>query len=321
MRRRAKLSTRILISQVVILFITMCIGFGLFVRVTSDQLDRQYQQRALSIAQSVAGMPQVRQALLPTTSARTATCRRWPTSVQRTTGADFVVVINTDRLRLTHPLPDLIGQPIERTGVRHGRPELHRPSTPACSGRRRTARRRCSRPDGTRDRRGVRRHPGTPGLRRAVAGTAVIAPVHGAGAGFRRDRGAGAGAAAQAHHVRPGTARDRAAAAGTRGHAARRPRGRDHLRPEGHVTLINDEAARLTRAAHGRDRQAAGRAAARRPAARRCCPAQLAGPDQLVLTDDYRLVVNRMAVRLAGRALGAVVTLRDRTEMDELLRN
>jgi two-component system CitB family sensor kinase len=43
------------------------------------------------------------------------------------------------------------------------------------------------------------------------------------------------------------------------------------------------------------------------------------GPDQLVVTDEHRLVVNRMPVKLAGRAFGAVATLRDRTEMDDLL--
>jgi two-component system CitB family sensor kinase len=46
----------------------------------------------------------------------------------------------------------------------------------------------------------------------------------------------------------------------------------------------------------------------------------LVGDDELVLTDDYCLVVNRMPVILAGRPHGAVVTLRDRTEMSGLMR-
>src|SRR5207302_8124624 len=44
------------------------------------------------------------------------------------------------------------------------------------------------------------------------------------------------------------------------------------------------------------------------------------GPDQVVLTDEFLLVVNRMPVRLAGRDVGSVVTLRDRTELEALLR-
>ncbi len=43
-------------------------------------------------------------------------------------------------------------------------------------------------------------------------------------------------------------------------------------------------------------------------------------PDEFVLTDDYSLVVNRMPVTLGGRPHGAVVTLRDRTELAALLR-
>jgi two-component system CitB family sensor kinase len=44
------------------------------------------------------------------------------------------------------------------------------------------------------------------------------------------------------------------------------------------------------------------------------------GPDEVVLTDDYCLTVNRMPVVLAGQPHGAVATLRDRTEMSGLLR-
>ena len=39
-----------------------------------------------------------------------------------------------------------------------------------------------------------------------------------------------------------------------------------------------------------------------------------------MITDEHSLVVNRMAVEWTGRPLGAVVTLRDRTEVDELMR-
>jgi two-component system CitB family sensor kinase len=50
----------------------------------------------------------------------------------------------------------------------------------------------------------------------------------------------------------------------------------------------------------------------------------LAGPDaikdDLVLTDDHFLVINRMPVTLNGRPHGSVVTFRDRTEVEGLLR-
>ena len=42
--------------------------------------------------------------------------------------------------------------------------------------------------------------------------------------------------------------------------------------------------------------------------------------DETVVTDDYVLVVTRMPVNLGGRALGAVITIRDRTELAGLVR-
>jgi two-component system CitB family sensor kinase len=47
---------------------------------------------------------------------------------------------------------------------------------------------------------------------------------------------------------------------------------------------------------------------------------KLTGADQVVVTDEHILVVNRMPVSHQGRELGAVVTLRDRTELEGLLR-
>jgi len=44
------------------------------------------------------------------------------------------------------------------------------------------------------------------------------------------------------------------------------------------------------------------------------------GPDQLVLTDQHLLIVNRMPVRVRQRDTGCVVTVRDRTELEALLR-
>lgn len=44
------------------------------------------------------------------------------------------------------------------------------------------------------------------------------------------------------------------------------------------------------------------------------------GRDDIVFTDDFCLVINRKPVTLRGRPHGAVVTLRDRTEMAALLR-
>src|SRR5206468_3397237 len=44
------------------------------------------------------------------------------------------------------------------------------------------------------------------------------------------------------------------------------------------------------------------------------------GPDQIVLVEDRVLVANRVPVSVRGRSVGAVVTLRDRTELEALIR-
>ncbi|BAS18430.1 histidine kinase (plasmid) [Arthrobacter sp. Hiyo8] len=41
----------------------------------------------------------------------------------------------------------------------------------------------------------------------------------------------------------------------------------------------------------------------------------------MALTEDALLVVNRMPVATAGRSIGSVVTLRDRTEIEALVRD
>jgi two-component system CitB family sensor kinase len=88
---------------------------------------------------------------------------------------------------------------------------------------------------------------------------------------------------------------------------------------EGRVTLINDEARRLV---------PLGATGLGRPIEELVAPGRLrdlltgalGGRDQVVLTDEHVLVVNRMPVSRNGRDLGSVVTLRDRTELEGLLR-
>ncbi|MFG2480875.1 sensor histidine kinase [Streptomyces fagopyri] len=88
--------------------------------------------------------------------------------------------------------------------------------------------------------------------------------------------------------------------------------------PEGRVTVINDEARHLL----GLGTALGSRLDELLPEGRlrRALDGSLTGTDITVLTDDHCLAVNRMPVTLHGRALGAVVTVRDRTELVGLLR-
>jgi two-component system, CitB family, sensor kinase len=87
----------------------------------------------------------------------------------------------------------------------------------------------------------------------------------------------------------------------------------------GRITMINDEAQRLL----GVDPGAVGRRlSAALPAGRvqEVLTGETQGLDEIIVLRDRVLVVNRMPVELRGRAIGAVITLRDRTELDTLAR-
>ena len=53
---------------------------------------------------------------------------------------------------------------------------------------------------------------------------------------------------------------------------------------------------------------------------RRIVAGEVNGPDLVVVTDENLLVLNRMPVIVAGRNIGWVVTIRDRTELEALVR-
>ena len=55
-----KLSSQILMAQLVILVATIGIGFVLFAHVERGHLDKEYEARAASIASTVSGVPSIR---------------------------------------------------------------------------------------------------------------------------------------------------------------------------------------------------------------------------------------------------------------------
>jgi two-component system CitB family sensor kinase len=316
--RRTKLSTRILVSQVAILFVTMCLGFGLYATLTADQLDQQYQQRALSIAQSVAAMPEVGQALLAEDVRPASTVQALASRVAQSTGARFIVVINTSGVRLTHPMPSLIGQRIsEPLHVLDGRPFTD--VDPGTLGPSADGFAPVFGPDGRvigEVSAGIQEKQVSGALWHElplIALYTVLALLFGAIAALllaRRLKRTTFGL--ELHEIARLLQEREAMLHGVR-------EGVITFDPDGNITLINDEARRLI----GLRADAIGhRLDEFLPAGRlrEVLSGEPAGPDQLVITDEHSLVVNRMAVSLTGRALGAVVTLRDRTEVDELMR-
>src|SRR5579862_2190341 len=107
---RQRLSTQVVIMMVAILVLTMAGGFFVVQRNMYRQLNDQFENRALSIAQTLAGEQNV--AAQAASGRPGGQLQVLATQVKRETGALFVVITNARGIRLTHPNPALIGTPI-----------------------------------------------------------------------------------------------------------------------------------------------------------------------------------------------------------------
>src|SRR5690625_627154 len=101
-----KIKMIILIS---LLIIGIFIIFGLFLRsFLSTTMEDQIGKRALSVAQSVANMPELREAFH--LEAPATLIQEMVTPIQQDTGAEFIVVGNKEGIRYSHPEPDHLGK-------------------------------------------------------------------------------------------------------------------------------------------------------------------------------------------------------------------
>ncbi|WP_244174992.1 sensor histidine kinase [Streptomyces misionensis] len=126
--RRPRLRTRTVLLQCAVVTLVVSTAFGAFAYDSEQRLTREYQQRALAVARTVAGEPAVR-----------ADADRWSAAaerpgggaahvsravlagsplnaraeeVRRAAGALFVVVTDDRGTRLTHPDPAQLGRPV-----------------------------------------------------------------------------------------------------------------------------------------------------------------------------------------------------------------
>src|SRR3984893_9814553 len=125
MRRRRQLSSRILTSVVVILIASTLVGFGLVTQYQRGTLEHEYQLRAQSIAQTFAATPSIRLAMARRNPADRRLIQSLGLQVMRETGASYIVVIDANGIRYSHPHPDQIGKRIkERVIALDGRDHL-----------------------------------------------------------------------------------------------------------------------------------------------------------------------------------------------------
>jgi two-component system, CitB family, sensor kinase len=316
-RRLRPLSTQILLLQVAIIVLTVSAGFAVSLLQARRQIDHEEGQQSLAIARSVASMPAVRAAFALPHPERVID----PIAerIRGRTHAAFIVVANRQGIRYSHPDRSKIGQKIstdpsvalsgkEYVGVQTGTlGRSVRAKTPVYGPTGNviglvsvgvlesavTARLIADLP--------VILIPPLLGLALGVLGSVLLARrIKRQTFGLEPNEIATLLEQREAvlHGIREGTiATDRS----------------------GRITLVNDEARRLL----SLDGDVVGRKLADvvPPGhVREVMSGNVHEPDQVVLVDEHVLVVNRMPVSVRGKSIGAVVTLRDRTELESLMR-
>ena len=314
---RLRLSTQIVLLQLAIVSLTLGTGVTVSILQARAQLDRESGRQSLAIARTVSQIPEIRAAFSQPQPERII--NPIAERIRRQTRAAFVVVANERGIRYSHPDPAKIGKPVSTD-----------PSEPL-SGKEFV------------------------GVQTGSLGRSVRAkvPVRGAdgrviglvSVGILEDA-----VSAQLRHDLPVLLIPPAiglllGAVGSLLLARRIKRQTFGLEPNeigglleqreavlhgikegtvatdvhGRVILVNDEATRLL----DLDDSVIGRRLADIVPAghvRDVLGGSVEGPDQVVLVNDRVLVANRMPVTMRGRDVGAVVTLRDRTELEGLLR-
>lgn len=314
-RRSHRLSSRILSLQLAILLVTSLIGFVLVGWAQRNQIDGQNEQRALDIAATVAAEPEIRRVMAygPDRGEVQNIAER----VRHASEASYIVVIDMNRVRHSHPIPSLIGQQVtEPIMVLDGKG--HTSIDNGSTGRSANGKAPLYGPSGNLVGEvsvGIPDRDLWSQLWRELPPFALYAAIAlgvGVVASFAFARRLKRSTFGLELEEIAGLLQEREAML----HGVRE--GVIAFDPHERVTVVNDEARRLL-----------GLGTALGAPLNRLLPegrlrdtldGTISGPDVTVLTDEHCLSVNRMPVVLDGRALGAVVTVRDRTEMVGLLR-
>src|SRR5260221_6968124 len=309
-------SSQLLLLQVAIVAATVIIGTFASYALVSSQIDDQYKQRALSIAYAVAATPDIVEAMSEPDPARAI--QPIAEAIRRSVGADFVVVANKDGIRYSHPNPDNIGKRVstDPSGALAG--DVYVGYQDGTLGRSLRAKVPIV-SDGQ-----VIGIVSVGFLAAQLAEklgqalptmtlTVVLALALGIGGSLilarRIDR--------QTFGLGPREIVGLLEQRGAMLHGIRE--GVLALDLTGHVTVANDEARRLlglpasVEGSPLHDLVPEGRV-------RDVLEGTASGLDQVVLARDRTLVVNRRPVTIRGSDVGAVVTLRDRTELEGVLR-
>ncbi|MCL8013001.1 sensor histidine kinase [Streptomyces sp. AS02] len=101
---------QVLLMQVAIAAGVAVLATGLFLAPLSDQLDDQAMRRALSIAQTTAAQPQIAEDLASTPATAGGPVQREAERIREATKAEYVVVMDRQGVRWSHPTSSEIGR-------------------------------------------------------------------------------------------------------------------------------------------------------------------------------------------------------------------
>ncbi|MUM18963.1 sensor histidine kinase [Mycobacterium sp. CBMA271] len=119
-----RLRTQVLLLQVAVVFLALGVAFGVLAVVGDRRLSSEHGQRALAIARTVAAMPEVRArvaeyargTLTPgaglTDQLADGQLQHVATAVQQRSDALFVVITDEHGVRLAHPTEERLGHPV-----------------------------------------------------------------------------------------------------------------------------------------------------------------------------------------------------------------
>ncbi|WP_211881690.1 Spo0B domain-containing protein [Pseudarthrobacter albicanus] len=307
------LASQILVWVLCILLLTVAGGAVLYDRISNQTLEHQYRLRALGIATTVAQMPDVAAALQAGDPSRSI--QAMATTVQSKAHPDYVVVSDRNGIRYSHPNPDLIGKALqEPVAVLDG--QNHVGTDPGSLGPSANAKAPIRAADGSvigQVSVGILETTEGHQIWLIAGYSAVVLLVSAFGSLLLARRIKRVTFDLEPAEI-ASLLQDREALL----HGIREAMiGVDD---DGRVTVINTEARRLL---HLEGRVLGERLEDLLPAGRllSLLTGEVAGTDQVVITEDALLVANRMTVTLGGRSIGAVVTLRDRTEVEGLIRD
>ncbi|MFI9427739.1 ATP-binding protein [Streptomyces achromogenes] len=105
-----RMFSQVLLMQVAIAAGVAVLATGLFLAPLSKQLDQEAMRRALAIAETTAQDPQIAEGVRTTAPSGNGPVQRAAERIRRATHAEYIVVLDRDWVRWSHPTPSEIGR-------------------------------------------------------------------------------------------------------------------------------------------------------------------------------------------------------------------